>query len=373
MSVFLVSPRTHGQLNAHIENVTVIANRMQNATVVDRMYRALLPTTAGSSDVGDSNSTTDKMKMVVAIHRVVQPNDSYAAIASTLVSMLSSGRKENGMTNGREERNLRMKQLRATVKLLASELYPNFDPCLLMKSLSSVDISDSQWSIHDEEDKARLMFHCIVTFVSLSLPSNTISSGTNETLHSKVVSARRILLSWCCNDYGPHCAVKPPEKKADDFWSADVPVYSSILGPPSSVDKAPPWLKAMRCLLFLEDPDSSIVKQFLGMASDEESEWMQLIPSLKVCCRFGSDLRDDMLWTVLNACVEPDHGIALSPEVAIVMVENLFSGCTNHRGGSLDVQDKRLVRELYNLTRYQLPKRAGESPARINADASEEM
>jgi integrator complex subunit 1 len=369
-SDILVFSRT--QLNAHIDNVTVIAKRMQNATVVHRMYSALLPTTADSSDVVDANSIADKMKMVVAIHRVVQPNDSYVALASTLVSMLSNGRKLSGTTNGREERNVRLKQLRATVKMLATELYPNFDPCLLMKALSSVDVSDSQWSIHDEEDKARLIFHCIVMFVSLSISSKTSTSGINEALHSKVSSARRILLSWCCNDYGPHCAVKPPEKKADDVGSAGVPVYSSILGPPSSGEKAPPWLKAMRCLLFLEDPDSSIVKQFLGMANESESEWVHLLPSLKVCCRFGSDLNDEMLWTVLKACVEPDHGIALSPEVAIVMIENLFSGCTNDRGGSLYVSDYRLVREFYNLARYLPPKGTVKLSTRIESDASKE-
>lgn len=359
------------QLNAHIENVTVVAKRMQNATVVHRMYTALLPATADSPEAVDASGSSDKMKMVIAIHRVVQPSDSYAAIASTLVSMLSHGRMQNGVTNGRAERNIRMTQLRTTVKLLATELYPTFDPCSLMKALSSVDISDSQWSIHDEEDKARLMFHCIVMYVALSIPSNTSSSGVNETLKSNISSAKEILLSWCCNDYGPHCAVKQPEKKADDIWSAGVPDYSSILGPPSDREKAPPWLKAMRCLLFLEDPDSSIIKQFLGMTHDAESEWGHLLPSLKVCCRFGSGLSDEMLWTVLKACVEPDHGISLSPEVAIVMIENLFSGCTNDRGGSLTVSDYRLVREFYALTRYHLPESAASMTTRRESDTFE--
>jgi hypothetical protein len=160
------------------------------------------------------------------------------------------------------------------------------------------------------------------------------------------------MLSWCCNDYGPHCAIKPGPRKDEESLGAGPPSYASVLGPSLREERVPPWLKTMRCLLFLEVADSLTMKQFLGLGAEDESEWVQLIPALKLCCQQGADLDDEMLWAVVNACNGADPELCLSPEVAIIMLENLFKGCNTDNGGTIEVKDCRIARELYDLAEY---------------------
>jgi hypothetical protein len=327
------------------------------------MYAALIPEALSTSEPLDINSSSDKLKMVGAVHRVVPSRISYDAMASTFVSMLSC-KKDNVGSVTRDERNLRMKQLRATIRSLITELNPTFDSCVLARAIRSVDVNHARWSIFDEEDRARLMFLCIVMDASLSniasiydtksklTAVNGNSTPSKEVLRSKLLSARKIVLSWCCNDYGPHCAVKPAPGRDQEALGAGIPTFASILGPSVREERVPPWLKTMRCLLFIEDADSSTMKQFLGLGSEDESEWVQLVPTLKLCCQLGADLDDEMLWAVAKACNGPDHELSLSPDVAIVMLENLFRGCNTDHGGSLDIKDPRLARELYALAEY---------------------
>jgi hypothetical protein len=144
--------------------------------------------------------------------------------------------------------------------------------------------------------------------------------------------------------------VKPVLRKDDESLGAGVPIYVSVLGPSVRDEKVPPWLKTMRCLLFLEDAESSTMKQFLGLGGEDESEWVQLVPTLKLCGQLGVDLDDDMVWAVVKASVEPEQELSLSPDVAIVLLENLFRGCSSDRGGILDIRDPGLAHDLYSLS-----------------------
>ena len=339
------------------------------------MYAKLIPEIHSSPEATDASSS-DQLKMVVAVHRVMPPLISYEAMAATFLTMLVHG-KENRVesktgSNKRDERNVRIKKLFFILRSLSTEMSVDFDACAFMEALLSLDVSDSTWTTHDEEDKARLMFYSLLmhaSFASAALKSEAsklrtfgnkgYSPASKQKLKPVLLRARKLYLSWCCNDYGPRFGAKLAQKQTDDTCGAGTPDFRSALG--GGIDaaaKAPAWLKTLRCLLFLEDSDSLILKKFLGVSPEDESEWPNLVSCLRLCSNFGTDLNDDLMWVVIKACNGHDEK-CLSSDMAIQLLENLFKCCTKERQGVLDVNDPTLAWELYNLTQYVPPKSSG--------------
>ena len=87
-----------------------------------------------------------------------------------------------------------------------------------------------------------------------------------------------------------------------------------------------------------------------GSASaEDDADWEQELPRIRLCCQYGSDLHDDLVWIVLKS-TSISQGI--DPEMAIKLLEHLFEKCGRNRKGSLNVSDPHLVWELYNLVQY---------------------
>lgn len=342
------------------------------------MYFKLLRDTL---TVPDTVATTisDQLKMIAAIHRAVPPRISYEALAASLLMMLVSP-PENMMAGDKMQRSERyrlVKRLRFIIRTLASELRPTFDGCLLMESLLSFDVSSDSWSARDEEDKARLMFQCVTLFASSSFGSvdtkknNGKSAGATDASSDKsftksLVTARKLLLAWCCTDYGPRWASRRNRKRTVSdresglLAGAGIPDYSSALGPQVE-EKIPSWLNTLRCLMFIEDADSSLMKRFIvpdGEAEDQ-MDWQEERTRIQKCCEHGVTLDNEMVWVVLKSCNTSEGG--MSSEMAIQLLEHLFEACSVSRGGSLSVSDPILVWELYNLVEYTPDKPVGKA------------
>jgi hypothetical protein len=318
--------------------------------------------------------SSDQFKMIAAIHRAIPSRISYEAIAASLLMMLVNPTADGASSdsNNRGERLRLVKRLRGIIRAIASELRPSFDGCLLLESLLSFDVSSDSWSTRDEEDKARLMFQCVTLFASSSLrrddvthmkqpstvPDDEISPATDLTFRKSLRAARKLLFTWCCTDYGPRWASRRNRKRpgsnkeGDDVVGAGIPDFASALG--SQVEeKIPSWLNTMRCLLFIEDANSPLMKRFFspdGAPTEDESDWQEELARIRMCCSCGVSLDDEMVWTVLKSCNLSEGG--MTSEMAIQLLEHLFESCSKVRGGSLEVTDPILVWELYNLVEY---------------------
>lgn len=332
------------------------------------MYSKLMPAVMVSAGTLDLSSA-DELKMVVAIHRAMPPQISYDALAATLLTLLVH-RKDNGGTSAMD-RSQHVKKLRAVIRALAIDIGSSFDGCALIKAFLSFDVSGAPWSICDEEDKARLMFQSVTMHASLlasatsggqtsrNAAGNGLSSTKNK-MQNSLLSARKSLLSWCCTDYGPRCTAKvqmnrrnKPGSDGMDLAGAGAPDFHSALGPARGEEKIPAWLNTMRCLLFLEDADSSLMKQFVfseGGRPGDEAETLEELVRIRLCCDLGANIDDEMIWIVIRACSSSQG--ALPPHVAIELLENLFECCAGGRSGSLKVNDPTIVWELYDLVEY---------------------
>ena len=321
------------------------------------MYSKLLPDIVREVDATDSKSA-DMLKMFSAVHQSIPEHISYESLAATLLTMLLSGKREG---EGEAHRTATLKRLRYIIRMLATELHPGFDGCLLMEAILSFDVSGD---VDDEEDKARLMFQCVTMHAAFASgtthegrkPRQAVRNGLapSAIMHVRkcLAAARKTLLRWCCTDYGPRCGATTADGESssgdDTEVGAGTPDYHSVLGPASDEEKIPSWLNTMRCLLFLEDADSPLMKKFFMSA--DEIEWEEELTRIRICCDHGSSLDDSMIWIIVKACGSRKH--SLYPKVAIELIENLFECCSNGRSGTLEVSDPTIVWELFNLVQY---------------------
>jgi integrator complex subunit 1 len=352
------------QFAAHVENVTAIANRIPTASVANHMYSQLLRNALRDSTQGPSH---DSLSMVAAIHSTLPPQISYEALAASLLMMLASGDVTATTSESKRLERMRLlRRLRKLIRMLSSKIGAGFDGFQLLEAFLALDVSDETWSVKDEEDKARLMFQCVTLYIASvagiknsskvsNLKTLLKSPNVEESVRKALRRSRRMLLTWCCTDYGPsYCRRR--KKKLDD---ADIlngtagPDFSSAIGPDSQEESIPPWLNTMRCLLMIEDVDSELMKHFLSPSDASgrlEDDWVDEAERIALCANFGADVDDEMIGVILKSASFDDGG--LSSDMAIKLLENLFESCGKRKGSSLEVSDPDLVWEMYKLAQY---------------------
>lgn len=307
------------------------------------MYSTLLRDLV-RQDIVLVDTDAEQLKMVGAIHRVIPPRLSYTAIAGALQMLLVStvDRKGTVPRTSQGDRNKLIKQLRSIIRALATHLGPSFSGCLLVEALQSCDICSDSLSARDEEDKARLMFQCVTVSVSPYVNLFSLSDDDIRSLRESLNAAKKLILTWWCSEYGPHLRNKEQRMRSGYFISA--------LGLRREQEEIiPPWLSVMRCLLFLDEADSPNMKTFMipgGASGDDDSDWEKELPQIRLCCEFGGDFHEDLVWILLKSSSSPQ---GIDSEMTIQLLEHTFEKCSRIRKGKLIVSDTNLVLELYNL------------------------
>eukprot|EP00977_Amphora_coffeiformis_P016398 scaffold5079_cov169-Amphora_coffeaeformis.AAC.7 len=368
------------QFSAHVENVTAIASRIPTATVANHMYSQLLKNALVDANQGASD---DSLSMVAAIHKILPIEISYEAMAASLLMILAEGDGTQHVEENKRKEQLRLiRRLRRLIRSLASKLGQSFDGFQLLANFLEFDVSEDKWSVEDEEDKARLMFQCVTLHVAavagIKDPSKTSnwkalvkSPEVEEKVRQALRKSRRMLLHWCCNDYGPSYSRRRKKKQDSDILEgAASPDFVSAIGPDSQEESIPPWLNTMRCLLMIEEVDSELMNHFLVPADASgqlEDGWNDEKERIALCANFGADVDDVMIAEVLKSCNAEAGG--LLPDMSIKLIEHLFESCGRREGAALRVSDPDLVWEMYKLAHYTPSKEL--ISVRIAADEEE--
>ncbi|GAX12642.1 hypothetical protein FisN_13Lh110 [Fistulifera solaris] len=356
------------QLNTHVENITEIAKRIPTLNVVRRMYSKLLHDEIEvlSSPTHASTESTRPVKMVGAIHAVVPAQVSYDAIASSFLMMMARDLEDvndanKGLASGRVRLILKLRRI---LRRFAAEISSSFDGVQLMKSFFEFDVNSQGWSFRNAEDKARLMFQCVTLAVSSFVRGKgkaSLSETEELSLRASLLSVRKLLLSWFCTYYGPYYSSTLSERinaKGDkEFVGAGLPNFRSTLGQ-FEEETIPSWLNTLRCLLFIEEPESGSMREFnlpseAAPSNECTKEWEAEIDAVRLCCKYGADVNDDLIWIVLEASREDEEG--LEPQMSLQIIENLLRSCSKDREGKVRVNDPSLVWEMYNLAQYKPP------------------
>lgn len=338
------------------------------------MYSTLFREALRQMEHGDIMNS-DQLKMIVAIHREVSSQFSYDAAAAALLMLLAdAGANEDSAVARRQL----VKKLRGIIRALAAQLGSSFDGCLLVDALLSFDVNKFSWSARDEEDKARLMFQCITLSVSpyiKKVNGTKLVEKEELDLRKTLNSARKLLLTWCCTEYGPRHSAKLAEKRSkseageNDVAGAGPADFSSALGPASAYVKIPRWLNTMRCMLFIEDAESPLMKGFMAQENSgiDEADWEQELVRIRLCCKYGRETTDSLVWIILKSV---SRG-SLDANMAVQLLEHMFECCSKNNSGSLNISDPNIVWELYNLVQYNPKKSTLLSKSSSQSDGSE--
>jgi Protein of unknown function (DUF3677) len=336
---------TFSQLQSHIDCVKAIAKRLPFPFVINHMYSTFLNEIMLVS-MAPANS--DSLRMIGVIHRVTLPTTSYEAIAAAMLMLLVRSGTPSTTLLRYPQRDHLVRKLRSCIRALASSLGSSFDSRMLLDALVSFQVSSDSWSFADEEDKARLMIQCVT--LAMAPFVNNASSSENDVLavRSTLYTLRKQLLTWCCTEYGPFFRSKTPLKRLDYFRNGIAVLKDSGLR-----NQLPHWLKVVRCVLFLEAPESPYMKNFMIPSEEEIHEdsldWEQEILRLKVCFNSGGDIKDDLVWIVVKSAAISNN---IDAEMAIYIMEHLFEKSGQLRNALFTVNDPNIVWDLYNLVQY---------------------
>ena len=322
------------------------------------MYHQLLSEILNTIGRGADASSSDHLKMIGAIYSALPKGISADGIAASLLMMIGNSIFDATSERTRLERSQLVKHLKHLIQLIAQQLGGAFDSCKLLESLMTFDIKDESWTVEDEEDRARLMFQCVMLLVPplskeaarhipKSLRKGSVSAEpSSDTLKEKLTTARKLLLTWFCTDYGPYF---PHTSHQDDdkIVGAGAPDYDSALGGVNKNKGRPRWLNTARCLLFMEQGDSPHMQRFVRsnhFVEDNDQSWSDERYRIDQCVEYGCDFDDEMMWIVLKSSSLEEGGI--NPDMALTLLEHLFGCCSVHRRGSLKITDMMLAWEL---------------------------
>jgi hypothetical protein len=292
-------------------------------------------------------AASDHLKMIAAVHRVVPSALSYDALASVLLMLLVNpdGRGAGETALSSMGRCVKMQKIRRTLRVLAAVLGSLFDCTKLLQSLLSFKINSTTWSRDDEEDKARLIFQCGTLAIG-SLISDAGDLAINvDTVAMPIRTVLKLMLTYCCTEYGPRYRCRGPLRMIDYFHNA--------FGKRENDSSSSSWLTTMRCLLFLEPPESTHLKRFFSFDNDAFEatlEWEEELPRIKMCYQLGGEVHSDLIWILLKS-TSTESGI--DAEMAIRLLENFLLRCSEKEPIALKVSDPKIIWELYNLVMFE--------------------
>ena len=145
--------------------------------------------------------------------------------------------------------------------------------------------------------------------------------------------------------------IRKPHGKAGNASDLSPSDFTSILlndDSPLSRESSCPTV--VKCLLFMIDPESPEMQQFLypeGPPPQGDTNMNEQIFRLKLCYRYGSDLDISMLSLIMKSVLSTSA--ELKPETALTLIEHLFTCCRIERDAAIRIQDIGIVWDMYKL------------------------
>jgi len=360
------------QLNLHAENITAVATTIPTVAVTKHIYGHILREILLSMDSHDS-AFSDHLSMINAVHDVLPSHLCANGIASSLLDLLT----DPPILLSDFSKSQLVRRIKKLIQAIAEKFGSSFDAYEVLDAMVSYQVdSEYLWTIRDEENKARLMFQCMTLLVDPTVVIQRIqplaksvkiakpSEINIATVRDKLIKARKLIIRWCCEDYATLCPTSTNkyrrntsinglrEKKMNNIVGAGPADYTSILDGLSERN-FPDWVNTIRCMLFLETPDSSKLRQFLAMDNtsvEDDPGWDDEAKRISFCCDFGADVDDAMMWVILDTSTRKEN--STPNDVALLVLEHMFECCKKDRKPSLLLQDPNLLSKLYELVEY---------------------
>ena len=359
------------QLNTHIENVTAVATKIPTLAIAKHIYGKILRKLLVMID-SHSSAFSDNLSMICAVHHVSPSQLRANGIASSILDILT-----NPPPSLHEVSKPQLVQrIQKLITFIAKKFGSSFDVCAILNAMLQWKVTHgSLWTIRHEENKARIMFQCVILLVDHTVLShqsepigklvkmNNPSESNISTIRTKLMQARKILIRWCCTDYVPlcplistkdrnNCLIGSSREEKDEIIGAIPTNYNSILDGMSERN-FPSWVNVIRCMLFLENSESPLLRQFLLMGDttiEDPLGWDIAAKRINFCCDYGADVDDEIIHVVLKTVTEEEND--MPNDIALLLLEHMFESCKTSMKPSLLIQDSKLLLKLYNLVEY---------------------
>ncbi len=362
------------KFNIHVEKVIEIVQNVPTAAICHQVVFHLLNEElkiASDEEIQMSTDISSELKMLQAVLTSITPNLAYGSLASALLSIITEDdayqTKQNIIT------------LCGVLESIANLLGDHYDGYLLVNAMMNHQICKNTKS--DFFLIARLVFECITLMVPPSMV-NTIShersrsKGNNKilnemillehqglnTLPTKLLDIRKNILRWCLSSYNFFGKEKQTsEENGSMKLKLNEPIFTSVLDGETNIveenESGNSLFNAMKCLLFLTDPESPCMCSLLqlgltnGGRSEPETLTEEKLSRIRVCMKYGSSVDNDVFKIIIQSVVSETSSI--SAQDAISLMEQLLNQCSKSDQASVLVDDYDVIWDLYKLTEYK--------------------
>jgi len=323
------------QWTVYIQNVTTMASRVPYEQVAHRIYSSFM---APEVQETPQDAGRDYWTLMKAVHDVLPREVSYKALASSTMHLLLLEIQQNNSSA--------IRKVGPVVERVIEAFGHSYDGMSFVEALLRIDVKEASRSIKFEEDRGRLVFRCLILAVKSG-------KSSDEEVSMVLRRARKIILKWLCKSYIPlrSAAKRKNKKKVNDDISSRACNFQSALNSETE-DLISPWLNTVRCMLFMEDPTSDLLRSFLYPYDNGDFSFVEKNAAVvDRCCRLGRSVDSDLIWDVLKSSTM--SGGKVEPERTLVVLENLIESCGKGRHGTLTIEgDSTLAWELYSLAEY---------------------
>jgi hypothetical protein len=302
---------------------------------------------AEENTVKSSNEKSQNMDMLKALLLAVPRDLGHDAIASSILALISM---EHVAVDRWSRVALLCGLLRKVVNLFTNTWY---DGQLMVNFILG---HDHNFSIVGLDIIARIVFEGVILMVPTSMIDDTLDSQSqlgNE-FSIKLLEMKKRILRWYLKSFEVLDA-----KKGDQFKTREpnVPIFESILDSETKEIPLTANLKILHCLLFLSQPDSMHLLQFLnpniGWEMEDSSRYLEETRArATICIKHGRVVDDDLIRIILEAARKKNG--TTGPVAAIELIEFILYNCRDEAEGSIRIKDLDIVWSLYSLAEHVL-------------------
>ena len=303
--------------------------------------------------VKSSSEKTQNMDMLKSLLLATPRDLGHHAIASSILFLVSNEQLI-------ADRWTRLASLCGLLKKIVNLFTTTwYDGELMVKYMVQSDHNSNTIGL---DVKARIVFECVLLMVPKAIVDQSLESDSNllNDFSLRLLVMKKRILRWFLNSFELLDA-----KQIDQFNTRQPqpPMFDSILDGDIEELSLTGNLKILHCLLFLCQPDSMNLLEFLNPNVDWKVEGTpydleDARARVLACTDLGRTVDNELLRIILEATKE--DGGTTGPVTAIELIECMLYNCRDERKGSICIHELNIVWDLYSLAEY-IFERAGDT------------
>lgn len=345
----------------HVEKVIAIVTNVPSLSVCNQVMSYFISKEIKNleDDETQTPEISDELKMLELVIKTSDSNTMYKSLALSFLKILLLQEEEELSPSIGVICHL----LRSIIQLLGKA----FDGFALVEAI--VNCNDQKMiRLKDYRLISRLIFECVIMMVPTSSIQKVHKSSQHERecengngilkFSNKFLKVKKILLSWfLCSDFNVKGKPNHQEKTEQSKGIAQIlnePDFDSILDGETTVESNEgSLLDLLRCTIFLHQPDTLSMIDFINLGSQKENAMPQspsehIISRVQFCMNNGCGVDDKLLHIIIDSSLDGQ----IDAKDAISLVEMILYNCRGKNNTFFGLNDCDIIWDLYKLAQY---------------------